>query len=576
MEADDGAVSDLAGRLGVSRLLARVLVTRGLGEAESARAFLAPSLSGLANPSGLANLSVAAERIARAIREKQSIFIYGDYDADGMTATAILWHAIRRLGGTATCYIPHRIEEGYGLNAGALRQLAAEGAELIVSVDCGVTAVEPAAVAAAAGVELIITDHHEFLSNAAGIELPGCVCVVHPRLPVEGVAAYANPDLCGAGVAFKLAWGIGVAMSGGAKVDAEFRDVLVDLLALAALGTIADVVPLVGENRILAHFGLRGLKASKLTGIRALIASASLTDHDLDSYDVGFKLAPRLNASGRMDHAIEAVRMLTEADADEAARIASWLETQNRDRQGEQKRILAEAIEQAEAMGASSDDCRGIVLAAQGWHPGIVGIVASKIVERYHRPAILLAIDGQMAKGSGRSIEGFHLAEALNACGSLLTHHGGHAMAAGMSLVAGNVEALREAFREHANAKLGVDSLIPTLKIDGVTELGRLTEAVVGELARLGPFGQRNPRPMLAAYGVTVASARRVGGGGATLQLRLRDGQALVGAVGFGMGELAESLEVGGKVDVAFQPEMNVYNGRSSVQMIVRDVHGVG
>src|SRR5829696_7331740 len=339
--------TELAERLKTSPVIAQILLNRGMGQAEECFAFLRPSLKCLHDPALMPNLPKAAARVAKAIREREKIVAYGDYDVDGITASAILWHAIKILGGEVDYYIPHRIDEGYGLNTAAIEEIINHGAKLIITVDCGVTAVEQAKVARSRGVDLIITDHHEWHTLAPPLTdddaraekepiLPQCYTVVHPRLKQDDAGAphdYPNPALCGAGVAFKLAWGIGTAMSGAARVSDAFRAYLLEATALAALGTIADVVPLVDENRILAAFGLGGLKASKLVGIQALIESAGLTGQTLDSYHVGFLLAPRLNASGRMGHAREAVEMLTKADHARAVEIGEYLEKQNKERQ---------------------------------------------------------------------------------------------------------------------------------------------------------------------------------------------------------------------------------------------------
>jgi single-stranded-DNA-specific exonuclease len=330
--------ADLAARLKTSQVIAQVLINRGITDSEDCFRFLQPTLKCLHEPAGIANLSKAAARIAEAIRAHQQIVIYGDYDVDGITATAILWHAIRILGGSVDFYIPHRIDEGYGLNSAAINEIIDRGAQLIITVDCGVTAVEQARIARERKIDLVITDHHEWHEAAPPLTdpatdhtpiLPKAFTIVHPRLKQDdngNATNYANPHLCGAGVAFKLAWGIGQACNGAAKVSDEFRAYLVEATALAALGTIADVVPLTGENRILARFGLGGLKASKLIGIQALIASAGLTGQTLDSFHVGFMLAPRLNAAGRMGHARLAADMLTVADESRALEIASYLD----------------------------------------------------------------------------------------------------------------------------------------------------------------------------------------------------------------------------------------------------------
>src|ERR1700722_6376018 len=371
---------ELAARLKVSPLVSQILLNRGVSDPQACQDFLRPSLKCLHDPALLPGMTIAAQRIAKAIRDGEQIVVYGDYDVDGITATSILWHAVRVLGGAIRYYIPHRLEEGYGLNCDAVTEICDGGAKLIITVDCGITAIAPAAIARQRGVDLIITDHHDW--HGSPPQLPDCFAIVHPRLPVPETSPYPNPHLCGAGVAFKLAWGIGMAMSGANRVSETFRNFLIDATALAALGTIADVVPLVGENRILAAFGLGGLKQRRLTGIRGLVESASLTGQTPDAYHVGFLLAPRLNASGRMGHAKLAVEMLTDASAERATEIALFLEEQNRERQKIERAILAQALEQATSLGYENENCRGIVLGAEGWHAGVIGIVASRIVER--------------------------------------------------------------------------------------------------------------------------------------------------------------------------------------------------
>jgi single-stranded-DNA-specific exonuclease len=565
---DDTAAEALAGRLKVSRLVAQILLHRGVSDPAACESFLRPSLKSLHDPATIPGLPRAAERIAKAVRDQEKIVIYGDYDVDGITATAILWHAIRVLGGHAEFYVPHRIEEGYGLNAEAIGQICSDGAKLIITVDCGVTAVEPAKIARERGVDLIVTDHHEWKDDG----FPDCFAIVHPRLPREG-DPYPNPHLCGAGVAFKLAWGIGTAMSGASRVSEEFRAFLLDATALAALGTIADVVPLVGENRVLAHFGLGGLTKTRLTGIRALIDSAGLTGQNLDSYDVGFLLAPRLNACGRMGHARLAVEMLTSADDAKAHEIAAYLESQNRQRQALERQIL----EQAEAMIAeqnlASDGSCALVLGREEWHPGVIGIVASRLVDRYHRPAVMVALNNGHGQGSARSIAGFHLAHALQACTEHLESHGGHEMAAGLKLRTENFPAFQSAFCAHAKSTIAPEQLVPELRVDTLAELRQITEALVGDLARLGPFGHGNRRPVLCCRGVTVAAPpRRVGKAGDHLQLLVRQGETSLKCIAFGCGSLDTKLSPGTTVDLAVEPSINEYNGWRSVELAVKDV----
>jgi single-stranded-DNA-specific exonuclease len=577
------AAAELAERLKTSPLLAQLLLNRGLDDCDACREFLRPTLKSLLEPLTIPNLRLAAERVAKAIRDREKIVVYGDYDVDGITATAILWHAIRHLGGIVEYYIPHRIDEGYGLNAEAVEQICAAGAKLIITVDCGVTAIGPAKVARGREVDLIITDHHEWHETASpltdgeaqhGPILPTCCAIVHPRLPIDGQpSTYANPHLCGAGVAFKLAWAIGMQISGANRVSESFRSFLLEATALAALGTIADVVPLIGENRILAHFGLSGLKNSQLNGIRALIGSAGLDGQKLDSYHVGFLLAPRLNACGRMGHARLAVEMLTEADETRAEEIAAYLEQQNRQRQAIERQIADEAIEQAQKLGMDNGEHRAIVLAKEDWHPGVIGIVASRLVDRFHRPAILVSFNGDTGQGSGRSIGGFHLSRALEACGEHLDAFGGHEMAAGLKIRPSNFEKFQQAFIDYANKTIPPERMTPELKLDCLAELNHLTEALVNDMKRLGPFGHGNHKPILCCRQVQLAAPpRRVGKTGDHLQLFVRQGESSMKCIAFNRGELFDQLRPGQYIDLAVEPQLNEFNGRVSVELEVKDV----
>ena len=582
----------LAKDLGIAPVVAQMLLNRGLTTTAAARDFLKPSLKHLHDPALLPGLPAAADRLARAIQNNEKIVIYGDYDVDGITATAILWHALRLLGGHAETYIPHRLNEGYGLNADAVATLCDGGATVIVTVDCGITALDPAAVAKGRGVDLIVTDHHEWVSrkDEGGrmkdeaedsllhpssfrphpYALPACAAIVHPRLP--GETPYPNPDLCGAGVAFKLAWGVGRAVSGTDRVPDALRGFLVEATALAALGTIADVVPLVGENRALAHFGLGGLTASKLTGIRALIRSAGLDGKDLDSYHVGFLLAPRLNAAGRMGHAREAVTLLTEADEDQAGLIADELEQQNRSRQATERKILDEAMASVEADLAETPDAAAVVVGGEGWHAGVVGIVASRLVDRFHRPAVVIGFENGKGQGSARSIPGFALSDALAACGEHLLTHGGHAMAAGLSLEQPNFDAFRAAFAEVARNRLSAEDLTPRLSLDAGCELGDVSEALIDQIARLGPFGNANRRPLLCLRGLELtADPRAVGKRGDVLQLWLRSGRTRLKAVVFNCPNPPPDLRAGATIDAAVEAKINEWQGRRSVELEVKD-----
>ncbi len=568
LPGDESAASELARQINTSSLTAQVLMNRGLVAADACKSFLNPQLKDLIDPALIPGLTVGAERIARAVRDKEKIVIYGDYDVDGITATTILWHALRLLGGDVHYYIPHRVDEGYGLNTESIIQLASEGAKLIITVDCGVTAVEPVKAARERGVDVVISDHHDWKD-----ELPDATAIVHPRLPLPGFS-YANPHLCGAGVAFKLAWGVGQAMGVGGRVPEAMKWFLVDATALAALGTIADVVPLVGENRVLARFGLGGLKQTKLEGLRALIAGAQLDGQTIDSFHVGFLLAPRLNACGRMGHAKLAVEMLTDANAARAAEIATYLETQNRQRQAVERGIVEEAVAMAIELGDTAEDSRAIVLAKKGWHQGVIGIVASRLVDRFHKPTVLIALDEDgTGHGSARSVAGFHLAKAFTACGEHLVRHGGHEMAAGLAIAPGKFDDFRAAFIAHATATLGSNPLVPTLRVDVIARLDQVSEALCKEMDRLGPFGNGNPRPMLACEDLTLTAApRRVGKNGDHLQLHVRQGERFMKAIAFNAAALLDKLQPGTSISLAVLPQINEFNGRISVELEVKDI----
>jgi single-stranded-DNA-specific exonuclease len=568
---DQPGAKTLAAQLKVSSLVAQILLNRGIDQPDAAGQFLKPNLKYLHEPSLISGLDRAAERIARAVAAKEKIVVYGDYDVDGITAVSILWHALKTLGGDVRYYIPHRLEEGYGLNADAVAEICDSGAQLIITVDCGVTAIEPAKVTRSRGVDLIITDHHEWKHDPASGEpmLPDVYAIVHPRLD----GTYPNPHLCGAGVAFKLAWGIGKAVVGANRVGDTYRAFLLDATALAALGTIADVVPLVGENRVIAAFGLGGLQASKLTGIRALIESAQLTGQTLDSFHVGFRLGPRLNASGRMGHAKLAVEMLTEASPERAMEIANYLEEQNKERQRIERLILDQAIAQATLLGCDREDCRAVVLGGEGWHPGVIGIVASRIVERFHRPTVMIAINDGHGSGSCRSISGFHLAEALDVCDEYLETHGGHEMAAGLKIKAENLIPFREAFCSHASSVLTSDQLCPEITLEASAGLAQITPALIKDMARLGPFGQANRRPLVHVPNVQIANTpRRVGNGASHLQMLVRQGSTTMGCIMFNAPDDIASLPRGATVDLAVEPQLNEYNGYVTAQLRLEDV----
>ena len=556
--------AELAAAWRLPKLVAQLLINRGVDRLSLRDGFLSPQLKDLHPPARLPGSQQAAGIIVDAIRKKKKIVLYGDYDVDGTVGLAILWHAIRCAGGEAGFYVPHRVDEGYGLNRQAVERLADDGAELIVTIDCGVTAVAEAAILRERGVGLIVTDHHTPHDT-----LPQTDALVHPSLGGD----YDNPHLCGAGVAFKLAWSIGQALAGTERVDASFRALLVELLPLAALGTIADVVPLVGENRIIARHGLQGLPRCEIPGIRALIESAGLGDAEITGYDVGFKLAPRINAAGRMGHARLAVELLTRANADRAREIALYLETHNRSRQSTERKILKQATELVERRGLAGDARRALVVAAEGWHAGVIGIVASRLVARYHRPAVVIALSEDRGQGSARSIDTFHLANAFATCKEHLISYGGHAMAAGLQIQASRVPAFAEALVNVANNRLTAADLVPKLRLDAEVELDELTMPTAEAISELGPFGAGNPKPTLATAWVDVVSEPRcVGKQQDHLQATFVQGGVRIRGIGFGLGGMLEDLKQYRRCRVAFEPIINEYLGRRSVEMRMIDL----
>jgi len=551
-------------------LVDRVLRARGVPHTDR-DAWLAPALTELHDPSLMPGLEQAAERLLRAVRGGERVVIYGDYDVDGITATAILFHTLRHISPDAdvATYVPHRLEEGYGLNEPAMRELADAGARVVVSVDCGVTAVGPAAAARHAGLDLIITDHHTPPQRPA--DLPDAHAIVHPALPGGG---YPFPDLPGAGVAFKLAWRLTTLAHDAERVPPPTRALLLELLALASLGVIADVVPLVGENRVIARHGLGRVKHSAIPGLRALVEACSLAGEDIEAEDVGFKMGPRLNACGRLGHAREAVELLTTATGDRATDIARALSGQNDARRRLAERIEAEAIERAEDAGMTGPDRRAIVLASPDWHPGVVGIVCSRLVERFHRPAILLCTDDDGThRGSGRSVEGYNLHRALGACAEPLETFGGHAMAAGLRVAAHGLDDFTRRLVAHANDAISPDDLVARLTFDCDASLAECTPGAAHDLDRLGPFGRDNPRPRLRVLDAQLAEpARRMGASGAHLCLQLKQHGRIVRCVAWKKGDVADRLPRGARVHALLTPKINRWNGRERVECEIADL----
>lgn len=563
----------LAALRGTGGLIERLLGARGLDPA-SREGFLRGALTEIERPWDRADLCAASEAISDAIRGGRSIAIYGDYDVDGITSTAILWHAIRTIEPAARVrtYVPHRMDEGYGLNADAIRSLAAEGVEFIITVDCGVTAVAEAEIASELGIELVITDHHRPRDDG---RLPAARAIAHPSLPGR---EHRFSECCGAMVAWKLAWGLFDLSAGspeGHRLPAVFRDRLSSLLPLAALGTVADVMPLVGENRAVVKHGLAGIRKTGIEGVDALLSLGDV-GASVDSETVGFRLAPRLNAIGRLGSAAAAVRLLTEARGEECRRIVRELDSLNEERRKTERQIFEQASQLAVDRGMVGDGHRAIVLSHPEWHAGVVGIVCQRLVDAFGRPTILLQEIEGVCKGSGRSIHGFSLIEAIRDCGETPLKSGGHDHAAGITLDRTRMQAFADAFVAFASAKLRAEDLVPVIQVDTEASLGELTYDSVLDTERLAPFGRGNPRPAVLVRDVEVtAPPRLMGKEGKHLLLRLR--QRAGGAERFikakwwdGRAHL-EALHVGARLDLVIEPRIDRYLGAEEVEAEIRD-----
>jgi single-stranded-DNA-specific exonuclease len=560
----DDRSAQLAKSLKVSTLLAQVLINRGIIDAGEAGVFLKPKLTELIEPERMPGIDAAVRRLKQAIKNREKISVYGDYDVDGITGVAILWQLLTLLGARADYYIPHRIDEGYGLNKEAVQQLAKDGSKVLITIDCGVTDFGSAKLAEELGVELIITDHHQ-----PDTELPKAIAVVHPVLE----DSYPNQDSSGAMVAFKLAWAIANEFNVGTKLEPGLRDFMLNATSLAAMGTVADVVPLLGENRVLTNYGLKALPKCRLPGIQALIETADLTGKGLDSFDIGFRLAPMLNAAGRMGHARLAVELLTSDSEIRSMKIAEYLKEQNKQRQQCERKIFKQACEMVGRLGLNHPDQKSIVLANRDWHGGVLGIVASRMVDKFFRPTIMLCVEEAAAQGSGRSIPGFCLLSAIRECSRHLTKYGGHKMAAGITMDAAKVDKFAAEFEVYARKNLDEDNIVSRLHIDAIAPLSEFSKDTVDELQLLAPFGQGNPQPLFATKGVRLASPpRRVGIKGDHLQLVITDNSAAIRCIGFRFGKLEKKLLEHEYFNVAYKPQINTYNGNSNVEFVITDI----
>ena len=603
-DRSDAAVTAHAEELGVGRLASLCLMNRGFDSAPAARMFLEAGLDTLRRPETLPDVDAAVDRIRRALRDGETICVWGDYDVDGVAGTSVLVRFLRRIqgeraaanteGGGAAApvgrvvpFIPERTGSGYGFHWPTMERLATEqGVTLFVSVDHGSTAVEPVRLAAERGWDVVIADHHEMAPT-----LPAAVAVVNPKRPDS---EYGFASLCGTGVAMKLAWAIAQRMSPGARVSPDMRTFLLDALGTAVLGTVADVVPLRDENRVIVRHGLRVLDRDPPVGIRALL-DVSRARSPLSASDVAFRLGPRLNAAGRMGSAQLALDLLLTDDPVEAGRIAKHLDRLNNERRGIERGVAEQAVQRViDVYG--EHPATGVVVLGDDWHHGVVGIVAARLVERFHVPAVVVSASDGVCRGSARSVPGLALHEALAACTEHLVAHGGHAMAAGLTMEPDRLEAFRAAFGDYVRENLHPDERRPRLLVDAYVRLGELGPGAVVDVGRLAPFGAGNPEPVFAARGVrVVGTPRRMGADRNHVAFHARDADGPAGSggrvsrngsphqgtgsaramrfVAFRIADrLVPLLDSGEPLDIAFTLQRNTFRGRDEVEGLVRDI----
>ena len=555
----------LSKAVSVSPAFAQVLVSRGIKTPEAVNSFLNPHISGLSDPFEIDGVKTAVERIKRAADTNETVLVHGDYDADGLTATAIMVHALRTSGIDVHYFIPDRIAHGYGFNPVAVKEAKRLGATLIITVDCGITSFDAASCAKKEGIDVIISDHHEpaFRGQGSGVRgqantqhlipdaysLPEAVAVINPKLSSSGSPLAI---LSGAGLAFKIAQALSTLHSSQFTVH--------DLLDLAAIGTMADVVPLTGENRILVKEGIKLIHEGRRQGIRTLKSVAGLDKRELRAGLLSFTLIPRINAAGRISDASDVVRLLLSETEGEAEDLGSWLNRLNSERQKIEEEVYQKAREALQVM----HDERVIVLSGEGWHQGVVGIVASRIAEEFYRPTFILSVEDGIAKGSGRSIPSFDLCRGLAECREFLLSFGGHRQAAGVRLKVENIPLFEKAMQRIVETALSKEDLVPSLEIDADVALSEVNHSLIREIAMLEPFGYCNEEPFLAARKLEVVNPRIVGNN--HLKMKLKHGAHSVDAIGFDMG----STEVSGAVDAVFTPTLNEYNGSSYLQLSLK------
>lgn len=549
------AVQNIVNSLHLPRPIARTLVNRGLTDLNEVGRFLHPDADDLHNPFLLKDLERAVHRIIQALRERENILIYGDYDVDGITAVSLLYLFLRDLGGCVSFYIPDRASEGYGISLGGIEEARRSNCSLIVTVDCGITSTDEVELARSYGIDLIISDHHE-----PGERLPAAHSVINPKRPD---CTYPFKELAGVGVAYKLAQGVLRTL----EMPDEYVEKYLDLVAI---GSAADIVPLLDENRVFVKLGLDKINRSPLEGVETLLETAGLHPGNVDVNQIVYGLAPRINAVGRLGRASPAVELLITRNHHQARKVADVLEEENRRRKEIDNHTLKQALEKLQNEYDPEHD-RVIVLAQKDWHPGVIGIVASRLIERFYRPTVMISIENGVGKGSARSIPNFDLHSALKACSDLFIQFGGHKYAAGLSIAADRILEFKKRFNAIAVEMLSPEDLIPKIQIDDEVALGEITLDLVQGLARLAPFGPKNPRPHFVTYGAEPDGEPRIVGKG-HLKFRVRQGNLALDAIAFGKMEDLAVVKASPSLDLVFTPEENNFLDRRTVQLKVKDL----
>ncbi|MHA0858361.1 single-stranded-DNA-specific exonuclease RecJ [Paenibacillus sp. CMAA1364] len=551
---DDHRIEEFANELSITPLLASLLITRGVCTLEAAHMFLKGSMDDLHDPFLLHGMAEAVPRIQHAIENEEHILVYGDYDADGVSSTSLMIYLMRHLKASFDIYIPHRSNEGYGLHNHAIDWADQQGVTLIITVDTGISAVEQIFYANTLGIDVIVTDHHE-----PPEQLPAAYTLINPKLPH---CPYPFKELAGVGVAYKLC-------------QALLGTPPIEWTELVAIGTVADLMPLIGENRILVRTGISCMRETSFQGIEALLEVSGIDQETLTSTNIAFGMAPRINASGRLDHAGRAVSLLTTEDSTVASTLAHELDQLNKQRQAVVEDIVTEALAQLEVKIQTSGTPSVIVLAGKGWNVGVVGIVASKILERYYRPVIILGIDTDTGtcKGSARSIPSLDIHAALTSCKHLMDHYGGHPAAAGMSLHLDQLQAFEDALNQYAQAILVPEDLIPAVEVDGEWRIDDLSIANIEEMDLLQPFGMANPVPRLMMRGVILEDTRKMGRDQKHLRITVQQGRGKLEGVAFGQGDLADVLTIGTSMDVIGEITINEWNGSRKLQLMLQDLN---